>query len=120
MNDISYIERIQRLQRLNQELVDVLSQTVYELMQYARKHNLELPYKIKPLLEQSLVYIDELKSPKIINKSCSVCNKLNPSNADFCCYCGSSLCITRLRYKDGVTRKGDRTNIRVLVYLSVV
>jgi len=96
LSELSFIERIERLQRLNQKLVDVLSLTAYELIQYANKHNIEIPYKIAPLLEQALVYIDELKNPKKISQPCPICNKLNPENADFCCYCGSSLNITQI------------------------
>lgn len=98
--DSSYLERIERLQTLNQKLVDVLSQTGYELIQYARKHDIELPYKIVPLLEQAKKYIKDLKSPTSINKKCYACGKLNIENADFCCYCGSSLIITRIRQQD--------------------
>ena len=96
MIDFSHIEKVERIQKLNQNLLDVLTKTARELILYANEHNMEHPYKIKPLLEQAQKYIHELKSPTKINKECSVCNKHNLENAEYCCYCGSSLVITHV------------------------
>ena len=122
LSDLSSIDRAINIQRLNQKLVDVLSQTGYELIQYARKHDIELPYKIAPLLEQAQKYIKELKSPTSINKKCSVCKTFNPSNADFCCYCGSSLIIIHvspdvLHGKRGDSNHPKSDNTGELFYL---
>ncbi len=91
--ELSDIKKIERLQILNQQLIDVLMKTAYEIIQYAEQNNIELPYKLEPLIEDAQKCVQELKHPTIINKSCSVCKKLNPETADFCCYCGSSLII---------------------------
>lgn len=116
LSNLSYIERVERLQRLNQNLVDVLSLTTYELIQYAKKHNIELPYKIESLLKQSLLYIDELKNPTNITERCTICNKLNPENAEFCAYCGTPFMdITRVRQRD--KSPDDATEPELLVGL---
>jgi hypothetical protein len=96
MIDISYVEKVERIQKLNQCLFDVLTKTACELIQYAKENGIELPYKIHPLFEEINLIISELKRPSVINKSCSVCTKLNPENAEYCCYCGSSLIIARV------------------------
>ncbi|MCD6573074.1 MAG: zinc ribbon domain-containing protein [Thermoplasmata archaeon] len=43
-------------------------------------------------------------------KQCSVCGKLNPEDAKFCAYCGTTLdIISRFRQSDNNTRNNDRT-----------
>jgi len=92
-----YIDKIKNIQDLNIKLSNVLIEITSKLIKYSKKTNIELPYEIQPLLQQAYRYMHELKHPTITNKSCSVCNNLNPENADFCCYCGTSLVITRIR-----------------------
>ena len=85
---------------MNIKLSNILIEITSKLIKYSKKYEFELPYDIKPLLEQAYRYMHELKHPTVLNKYCSICNKLNPENADYCCYCGSSLVITRIRQSD--------------------
>lgn len=107
----THIDRIMQIQQLNIKLSNVLIEITSKLIRYSKTHEIELPYEIKPLLEQAHNYMYELKYPIAISKECSICKNLNPENADYCCYCGSSLVITRVRQKDDVTRNSDRTMI---------
>ena len=97
------------MQRLNQNLLDILIKTTRELILYANKHNIEYPYEITLLLERALEYTADFNGVIDANKRCNSCNKINPSNADFCQFCGNCLVITRVRQSDDITRNGDRT-----------
>ena len=72
MNEISDMQKLERIQKLNQSLLDILTSTSINIINYAREHNIELPYEIKPLLEEAQKYIQELKHPISINKHCFV------------------------------------------------
>jgi len=106
--DNTYKE-INRMYEINKQLLEVLHKIGFDLVDFAKKYNYSIPSNIPELLDKSQNLINELNHPTSIDKYCSICDKYNPSNADFCCYCGSSLVITRVRQKDGVTRNGDRT-----------
>jgi len=55
---------------------------------------------LRNYLNEAKKLIYELNHPTSINRICSICEKLNLENADYCCYCGSSLIITRIRQQD--------------------
>ena len=108
------VEELLRIAKINDQLLKVLTKLAYELIDYADIHNIEIPYKIQPLLDRAEKLIYEKHNLTPINQTCSVCGKLNLENADFCCYCGSSMNITRMRQQDDVTRNSDRTRHKVL------
>lgn len=92
-------------------------------IKYGKKNDIELPYEIKPLLGQAYRYMHELKNPTNLNNECSICKKLNPENADYCCYCGSSLNITKIspdllqsKNNDSNHPKSDRTEPYLCYY----
>lgn len=86
--------------QLNEKLLETLAKTTLELIKYAKENNYELPYEVHFLLKDARKILNEIYNPTNVNKKCSICNKLNPENADYCCYCGSSLVITRMRQSD--------------------
>ena len=103
---------------------DVLIEITSNLIKYSKTHDMELPYEIRPLLEQAYKYMHELKYPTGVNNECSVCNKLNPDNADYCCYCGSSLIISHIspdllqpKNKDSNHPKSYRTKLAQHLYM---
>ena len=98
MDSIS--KELNRMYIVNKELLEVLHKIGYNLIDFAKKNNYSIPTDILDLFNRAKNLINELNHPIILNKQCSVCNKLNPENAEFCCYCGSSLIITRMRQSD--------------------
>ena len=112
-----------KIQELNEKLLEMLTKTTIELINYANKHNFELPHNIHYLLKKSRQFLDELNHPTLTNKICSICEKLNPENAEYCCYCGSSLNITQIspdllqsKNNDSSHPKSDRTIIKLNLY----
>lgn len=108
-----------RVQLLNNQLLDILLKTALEIIKYADKHNIEIPYHIYNLTKDAQDILNQIDNPVLINKKCYLCQKINPANADYCCYCGSSLNITKvspdlLQSKDNDSNhpKSDRTLIR--------
>lgn len=94
------IKDIKRMYNINKQLLETLGDIGFKIVEFARKYNYPLPSDFSLLLGKSTHLIKELNHPTSINKRCSVCNKLNPDNADYCCYCGSSVVITRIRQRD--------------------
>ena len=90
-------KELNRMYEINKQLLDVLHKIGYGLVDFAKQYNYPIPSHIPKLLGKSQNLINELNNPTKIDKVCNVCNKLNPENAGFCCYCGSSLLITRMR-----------------------
>ena len=103
------VKEFVRISEINNRLLDVLTEMAYKIIEYAEKHDLEIPYEMQPLIREARQLIHEQHHPKINNKSCSFCDKLNPEGAQFCAFCGTSLIITRVRQQDDNTRKSDRT-----------
>ena len=102
--------------QLNEKLLETLAKTTLELIKYSKENNYELPYEVHSLLKDARKILNEIDNPTIINKKCSVCSKLNPSNAEYCCFCGSSMIITHVspdvlhgKRGDSNHPKSDRT-----------
>ena len=92
------VNEVIRTQLLNNQLLDVLLKTALEIIKYADKHNIEIPYHIYDLTKDAQQILNQIDTPVSINKKCSICDKLNLENAEYCCYCGSSMIITRMRH----------------------
>jgi len=107
------IENFNRMYEINKQLLEILENLGFNIVNFSKKYNYPLPSNFSFLVGKAKNLIHELNHPTNINKGCSVCNKLNPENAEYCCYCGSSLVITRMRQDDDNTRKGDRTLSRL-------
>ena len=108
MNNNEIFE-IHQMHILNKRLLSTLYKIGFDLAHFAEKYGYQLPSDFPVLLEETENLIHALNHHENINKSCSICGKLNLENAEFCCYCGSSLIITRVRQLDDTTRKRDRT-----------
>ena len=107
------INLVIRTSKLNRKLLRALTETAHELIIYAKENNLELPYEIEPILEKAQQYINELKQPKANTKNCSICGELNPEDATYCAYCGTTIgIISRMRHHSDNTHKGDTTACR--------
>ena len=98
LNSVS--KELNRMYEINKQLLETLEDIGFKIVEFARKYNYPLPSDFSLLLGKSTSIIKELNHPTNISKSCSVCNRLNPENADYCCYCGSSLGITLMRQQD--------------------
>ncbi len=105
-----------RIYELNKKLIFVFRNIGFDLLHFADKYNYPIPKNLRSYFDEAEKLITELNHPTLINKTCSVCGKLNPSNGDFCCYCGSSMIITHispdlLHEKSGDSNhpKSDRT-----------
>ena len=94
----SLIQRdIDRIFNLNKKLLGVIRNIGFDLLHFADEYNYPIPPNLRNYFDEADKLITELNHPTSIDKRCSICEKLNPENADFCCYCGSSLGITRMR-----------------------
>jgi len=85
------IEEINRITFLNEKLLDVMKEITLEIINYANKHHLELPKNVHSLWKEANTLINQIQPLASVNKKCSICNKLNPENAEYCCYCGTKL-----------------------------
>lgn len=103
------IKEIKRMHSLNKQLLEVLHNIGFDLLHFADEYNYPIPPNLRNYFDEAEKLIFELNHPTSLNKKCSLCNKLNPENAEYCAYCGSSLVITRMRQSDDSTRKSDRT-----------
>ena len=66
-NALKEYENARRLKRINQELYDHLSGSIYYLLKYSEKYNVPLPKKqeLIQMVEKSNFYIDQFaKQPK--------------------------------------------------------
>jgi len=113
-----------RIYNLNKKLLGVLHNIGFDLLNFADKYNYPIPSNLKNYLDETEKLMTELEYPTIINKKCFVCNKLNPDNADFCCYCGSSLIINQVspdllhpKNKDSNHPNSDRTDSTEYLYI---
>ena len=100
---------------INKQLLNVLHRIGFKLVNFADKYNYPIPSDIPNLLDESQSLIHELNHPSLLSKKCSVCGKLNIENADFCCYCGSSLIITRIRQQDKSPVNATECGVRFCV-----
>lgn len=87
----SYIDKVIRLTKLNQRLLNTLTKILKEIIIYVRENNISIPYNLQPLLEETQELINEIKHKTVIEKPCSMCGKLNPEDATFCAYCGTTI-----------------------------
>jgi len=85
---------------LNKKLIMVFRNIGFDLLHFADEYNYPIPPNLRNYFDEAEKLIFELNHPTSIDKRCSICGKLNPENADYCCYCGSSLIITRMRQQD--------------------
>jgi len=108
---------IHRIYNLNKKLLEVLHEIGFDLLHFANKYNYPIPSNLKNYLDETEKLITELNHPTSIDNKCSVCGKLNLENAEYCCYCGSSMIITQIspdvlqpKNKDSNHPKSDRTD----------
>ncbi len=97
----NYFEKeIDRIFILNKKLLGVIKNIGIDIVNFANEYNYSIPSNLRNYVDEAEKLMYELNHPTSISKKCSVCNKLNPENAEFCCYCGSSMVITRIRHSD--------------------
>lgn len=120
-NDIiTEIEKVSKLAKINRELLNTLIIALNEVIQYAKVYNIPLPPNIIEILDKVENMLTEINYKIITSVLCPICGKLNPENAKYCAYCGSSLIITRIRHLDDNTRKGDRTKFIIAIFLKII
>lgn len=94
------VKDIERIYLLNRKLLKVIGKIGIDIVNFSKEYNYPLPVNLKDSLDEADKLIIELNHPTVIDKRCSICRKLNQEDAEFCCYCGSSLIITRVRQGD--------------------
>lgn len=92
--------------KLNIELSRLLTQILTEIEYIIDDKRAD---RLVPLLKQAKKLVHEINYPTSMTRYCSICDRLNPDDANVCAYCGTSLIITRVRQQDDNTRKSDRT-----------
>ncbi len=95
------IEELYRIGKINLELLKTLEELMFEILKFAKENHIELPKKLSSLVKKTNDILYKLDDKKYIGKLCSICGKLNPEDAKFCAYCGTTLgIITRFRHND--------------------
>ena len=62
VNEVELISMVQ----LNAKLLETLAKTTLELINYAKEHDYELPYKVHSLLKDARKLYQEIINPSII------------------------------------------------------
>ena len=117
------INNFNRMYAINKQLLDTLRKIGFKIAVFSAKYDYPLPNDFSNLLGKAAELLEELSHPTVNNKSCNICNKLNPENAEYCCHCGSSMIISSLSPEcdnESNTRKSDRTAIKVVSHLRVI
>lgn len=97
--------KIVELVKLNDLLLRTTLEILAEIISTCRKLNISLPKydELSYLLERLKNIVNQINAERIITftKQCSICGKLNPEDAKYCAYCGTTLgVITRIRHDD--------------------
>lgn len=90
------IQKLERLLTLNSMLLEKLQKITLEIVKYAEEHHIDFPHDIHAIWKDVDSITKQIKSPTKIDKFCPICHKLNQENAEYCCYCGSSLIISQI------------------------
>ena len=99
MDSIS--KELNRMYELNKKLLIVFRNIGFDLLYFADRYNYPIPSNLRIYFDEAEKLITELNHPTSIDKQCSVCDKMNVENAEFCAYCGTPFInITLMRQQD--------------------
>lgn len=113
---------VNRLMDLNLKLLATLKKISYKLIEFSDTYGYPLPNDLPNLLDDAYNIMDELCHPTIVIKPCSMCGKLNPEDATFCAYCGTTIdaiiSTSPMRHDDDKSPKSDGTHF-IVRYLTM-
>lgn len=101
------LNKLKKKIEINDELLKVLIHSLREIIDFANYHNIPL-YELHSIAKnldkiQMLLREEETMARESMDftKQCPICGKLNPEDAKYCAYCGTTLgVITRIRHDD--------------------